>query len=576
MQRFPIVLAMALVVFGSLLAWSVQRDGGAVRVKDVRLVDETGGTLSALVYIPESATAGSPAPGILAIHGYINSRETQSGFAIEFARHGFVVLAPDQTGHGYSDPPAFANGFGGPAALEYLRGLPFVDSGRIGLEGHSMGGWAVQMAAASDPNGYASMVLEGSSTGTLGAPVGTRSTPRNLLLVFSRFDEFSAFMWGAAIPRDIVATEKLKTLFGVTGDVEPGRLYGDVAKGTARKLVMPPVTHPGDHISRQAIGAAVDWFETTLRPGEKPAAIAQTWFWKEAGTLIALIGLVALVFPLVGWLVTLPWFHGVILPVPEPLSIGRHTVVSAVLTCVVPALTFFPLQALADFILPANAYLPQQITNGVLLWAWGTGLVTLILFGIWYRRVPADLGGLGMPVERHIVIRAAAVALAACAILYLLAVSADYFLNVDFRFWVVAVKVMSPTQVGLFLVYLVPFTIFFLVLSLSLHTQLARYRSLALTMLANGAILCGGIALMLVVQYAPLLSGGTLALASQPLLSIVAFQFFPVLFVAGLISTFCFERTGSIYTGAFVNGILVTWYLVAGTATQAVPFWYLN
>jgi hypothetical protein len=49
-----------------------------------------------------------------------------------------------------------------------------------------------------------------------------------------------------------------------------------------------------------------------------------------------------------------------------------------------------------------------------------------------------------------------------------------------------------------------------------------------------------------------------------------------LLFVAGLISTFCFERTGSIYTGAFVNGLLVTWYLVAGTATQAVPFWYWN
>ena len=74
----------------------------------------TNGTMmSGPLYIPKGVTAENPAPGIVAIHGYINSRETQSGFAIEYARRGYVVLASDQTGHGYSDPPAFANGFGG-------------------------------------------------------------------------------------------------------------------------------------------------------------------------------------------------------------------------------------------------------------------------------------------------------------------------------------------------------------------------------------------------------------------------------------------------------------------------------
>ena len=87
--------------------------------------------MSGLLYIPSSvyskddkgATKIVPAPGIVAIHGYINSRETQDGFAIEYARRGYVVLASDQTGHGYSDGPAFANGFGGPDALAYLRTL---------------------------------------------------------------------------------------------------------------------------------------------------------------------------------------------------------------------------------------------------------------------------------------------------------------------------------------------------------------------------------------------------------------------------------------------------------------------
>ena len=60
-------------------------------------------------------------------HGFINTREMQSPFAIELARRGFVVLAMDMAGHGYSGGALGDEGFGGPAALAYLRALPFVD-----------------------------------------------------------------------------------------------------------------------------------------------------------------------------------------------------------------------------------------------------------------------------------------------------------------------------------------------------------------------------------------------------------------------------------------------------------------
>ncbi|MDZ7684552.1 MAG: alpha/beta hydrolase [Gammaproteobacteria bacterium] len=139
-MRIHRIVPIALVVVGCLVAWLVQTDAGGVEVKDVRFVGGSGNVMSALLYRPVEATPDAPRPGILAVHGYINSRETQSGFAIEFARRGFVVLALDQTGHGFSDPPALAHGFGGPDGLDYLRSLEFVDTDRIGLEGHSMGG----------------------------------------------------------------------------------------------------------------------------------------------------------------------------------------------------------------------------------------------------------------------------------------------------------------------------------------------------------------------------------------------------------------------------------------------------
>src|SRR5262245_61749869 len=125
-RRWSLAIAgLALIVAGSWLAHATQTSDG-IKIEDVRFKGAKGNTMSALLYIPPNATAQSPAPGILAVHGYINSRETQDGFAIEFARRGYVVLALDQTGHGYSDPPAFARGFGGPAGLAYLRALPMV------------------------------------------------------------------------------------------------------------------------------------------------------------------------------------------------------------------------------------------------------------------------------------------------------------------------------------------------------------------------------------------------------------------------------------------------------------------
>ena len=131
----PAIAGLILILAGGLLAHLTQTSGG-IRIQDVRFNGAKGNTMSALLYIPPNASAQTPAPGVLAVHGYINSRETQDGFAIEFARRGYVVLALDQTGHGYSDPPAFANGFGGPDGLAYLRSLEFVDKTNIFICGY--------------------------------------------------------------------------------------------------------------------------------------------------------------------------------------------------------------------------------------------------------------------------------------------------------------------------------------------------------------------------------------------------------------------------------------------------------
>src|SRR5215210_5465746 len=237
------IIGVVLIVVGGLLAHFTQTAGG-IKIQDIRFKGAKGNTMSALLYTPPNATPQIPAPGILAVHGYINSRETQDGFAIEFARRGYVVLALDQTGHGYSDPPAFAGGFGGPDGRAHLRSLEVVDKSNIGLEGHSMGGWTVLAAATAMPNDYKSMVLEGSSTGKPFAADGTPTWPRNTALVFAQYEEFPDLMWGVDRARNVTQSPKLWALFGSEGAVKPGRIYGDIAHGNARVLYTPAITHP--------------------------------------------------------------------------------------------------------------------------------------------------------------------------------------------------------------------------------------------------------------------------------------------------------------------------------------------
>ena len=72
-----------------------------------------------------------------------------------------------------------------------------------------------------------------------------------------------------------------------------GKIYGDMNAGTARRLTQPIATHPGDHLSREAVADAADWFALTLKGGKPLPRGDQIWWGKEIGTGLALIGLAA-------------------------------------------------------------------------------------------------------------------------------------------------------------------------------------------------------------------------------------------------------------------------------------------
>jgi pimeloyl-ACP methyl ester carboxylesterase len=571
-RRWSLAIAGAILILaGGLLAHLTQTSGG-IRIEDVRFTGAKGNIMSALLYVPPNATAQTPAPGILAVHGYINSRETQDGFAIEFARRGYVVLALDQTGHGYSDPPAFANGFGGPDGLAHLRSLDIVDKSNIGLEGHSMGGWTILAAATAMPNDYKSMVLEGSSTGKPFAADGTPSWPRNLALVFAQYEEFSTLMWGVERARDVTESPKLQALFGTPSAVEPGKVYGDIAAGTARVLYTPAMTHPAEHISDEAIGYSLDWFAKTLQGGTPKPAGDQIWFRKEIGTLIGFIGFVALLIGTFDGLLEAKFFSHLRLPeiadgtMPAHVAAGGSRWTTAfVLSAFIPALTYYPAFALAGTFLKPSAFLPQGITNQIVLWAVINALITLALMPFAPKRA-SRIGLIGPSIV---------IALATILVGYAALWLADLAFKIDFRFWIVALKLMSGKQFLIFLIYLAPFTAFFVIALHVLHrnfsTMAAGRGALYLT---NILALTLGFMVLLALQYGILWITGKLFNPLPdpgfvPLSTIVAIQFVPLLAIVAVIATFTWRRTGSSLPGALISGLFVSWYVVAGTATQA-------
>ncbi len=556
-------LAWVLILGGAWVARSIQTSGGAVTVTEVTMPGEQGITLSGLLYTPKTATAATPAPGVLVSHGYINTREMQSPFAIELSRRGFVVLAMDMTGHGYSGGiVGQPGGFGGPAALRYLKGLPQVDKANIGLEGHSMGGGPVMAAAVADPEGYKSIVLAGSTPRLLPGAAAPEN-PKNLAVVFGQFDEFAPLMWGVPKGSDIATSKKLAKVFGVPGPVEVGKVYGDIAAGTARRLTNPRVTHPWEHFSQAGIGDTVDWFQQTLpAPAAKPPT-DQVWLTKEIGTLVSFIGMVGLILATFDLLLAFGPFKALAEPA-QPVVEARNGRwwLSLLISAALPAVTYFPLMNVGQVFFPMAPF-PQWIQNQLLVWALGNAIL-ILLIGLVLRSKPVFSNRWAL---------SAAAAVVTMAVAYLSLVIVDAAFKTDYRFWVLGLKPLSLARAAELPAYLVLWTLFFLVAIRSLCANIAVKGEGYIAAIGWAKIaMAMGFAVLVIWEYTTLFTTGLLATGPTTALNvIVAIQFVPLLGVIGIIGMTTYRRTNSYVPGALICALLISWYVTSGTANHWAP-----
>jgi hypothetical protein len=254
--------------------------------------------------------------------------------------------------------------------------------------------------------------------------------------------------------------------------------------------------------------------------------------------------------------------------------------VGAFIFTALPALTLFPFKGISEKLgWQASALFAQNITTQVMVWALLTGLISMSLFLVWHlllnRKTGASSESYGLSWNGRVSISSIAhsflLALAVVAVLYTSLLLTDYLFDVDYRIWVFGIKLLSPLQMGIAASYLIPFSLFFIIVATVLHGQLRGNNwSFRKELVVNWLLLSVGYLLLLIAQYTPLLMGGTLLIASEPLWSIITLQFVPLMTIAAVVFTAAYRVTGRVYVGAFINAMLVTWVIVASQATHHI------
>lgn len=242
----------------------------------------------------------APAPAVVIAHGFSGSQQLMAPLATTLAQNGYVAVTFDFSGHGRNSVP-MAGGIRdlgrSTAALladidqvvAFARSIPGVD-GRVALVGHSMATDLIVRQARRDPTIEAVVAL------SLFSQEVTPESPKNLLIVDGAWESRRLIDVGARIVSETAGAP-----------AQPGVTYGDISKGTGRRLALARgVEHIGVLYSQDALGETVAWLNAVFGRS-------------EAGFIDRRGGWLALIFVGLIWLAR-PLSN--LLPVVSPAPLG--------------------------------------------------------------------------------------------------------------------------------------------------------------------------------------------------------------------------------------------------------------
>lgn len=642
-----LVIVLAVILVSSFFASMIQSAGYKVRVTDLRdatnsgyLIDEetgqatttkvNGEVVSGILFMPKDASASNKKPAVVLTHGYLNNRELQLQNAIELARRGFIVLTIDRGGHGNNlpttDTSAMMNTSGMYDSVKYLYNLPEVDKTKIGISGHSMGGFTTAMTLMQDASvGIISAGLMQGWDSFLGAGADV-----SVGILKAMDDEFffgSKFADGTeSICREYLQSVGAAKFVGASYtegdkssiDIKSGGIYvngqltttsddGSAVGQPFRVIYEANEIHPLNHFSTESAGYIVDFFYKAFGTPDGNDFIAggnQIWWIKEAFSTIGLAAFFVLIFPVVSLLLTLPCFASLRKKEELDLDADLPSIKKGGLCGITSTVTYFAsglaCMLFGGFILnkaylewgprifPQGTYFPQDTTGSVAGWAVICAAFGLTVMGVMWlvkaivAKVASSKGketlAVGNPFACAKIgiadfLKTIFLAIVVIALLYLVVFINWEIWVVDFRIWTFDVKPFMIEIVPAISRYIPWFFAYYAVSAIGNAgyrlKDLPEWATIAINAFFNAA----GVLLVILIQYITFRSTGVLWQPEMNLGYIVVFPMVAVLAIATIISRIIYKKTGNIWLGAMINAILFTIITCANTAASVVYTW---
>lgn len=567
------IIALVLVLVGSILSNRIMTVGGTVQLKDINIVTDEGNLSAGLLFIPDAAyEEDAKLPAVLVVHGGNSTRTCMNAYSIELARRGYVVLGLDQSRNGGSDRELSEQN-GTYFAIQYLDKLDFVDSENIGLLSHSAGGCVFTAAEelylrTGDP-------IAKSFAGNGALPYALKyegsDLPVNIMYNLGRYDESCSpnGSWGIPGPAYTYEAPVLLKMFGIPDGetIEYGKYYGNREDNTLRVLLQPNTYHKWMLWSTESVANNVWFMNDTLDGGLDIDPNNQIWMWNTIGSVMAYVGLFLAVFSLIAILYKKPYYaetvHAV---VPGQMTSNIRYWVCVLVVALLPVWFLgFMFDIGKKFFtgISSKLFMLEHI-NGIFFWQMSVVLVVLLVNLFMKKFVNKtydwEKDFAVFKADWKTILRSFVAALSVFGIAYLIAYLSYFLFKNTITMVFTEVDLFTPMRFGAFLVYLPLYIIYYLINGYIQTTGLRTKNQSTLSFYIRTILLnAAGVLVYTICFYASVpIQGYRLNLMSA-IISMTIANFVPSMMLAGGIQVYCFRKTGKIYLGAFVNALLLTW-----------------
>ncbi|MBR5340740.1 MAG: hypothetical protein IK151_02305 [Erysipelotrichaceae bacterium] len=475
---------------------------------------------------------------------------------------------------------------GGSIAYEYLSKLDYVDNTRMAVSGHSMGTWSSWSVAADFANTKIepkAIVLQCGELFTDAAYDTTKYHFNNVLLLQSKYDEFSYFRdYELNVTDDLLKTPLRYNFLGTTADKAAwNTTYGKFTDGSARRMELLYTNHRLTTHNIHGLETALAWFDEAINlPVDLPYDQITAKI-KEYLVLGAMLLTLFAMFPLMNILLSTPVFGFVKqdLPSKEGMLRGGSRITGTLLTMLLSGLSFPFMTQLGHALLP----LPEKIFrmtvgNGFL--GWYLLLIIIMLISNLIRFIKNRKKGIKSEGFKPLAFLGSLVlALIIVGYIYLVNMLYSRLFDLDLRFIWPFFREFNSLRIKQFLVYIPFFALFYLLNNAKVMRDMrtnATYKEGFFAFLSNWfynfLLMAGGVLLIVLLEYIPFFMGigpgADVFFGSTfggPFMSILIL-FVPQVLFFSILCTWCYRKTGTPYTGAFIAAMLACWIVTGGSS----------